>query len=109
MCSGSRQNDILGLTSRCMIKRLVLDVLKPHDPGMATFATGLDDRLTVSGITTTLVEIDENVRTVRVTVEGDDLDPDLVTDTIADLGGSVHSVDQVCCGDRIVEDQPISH
>ena len=90
-----------------MIRRLVLDVLKPHDPGVTALTQGMFDALVVDGVTSTVIEIDENVRTVRVVIEGDDLDMGEVSDVITDLGASIHSIDQVACGERIVDDQPV--
>lgn len=86
------------------IRRLVLDVLKPHDPKMVPFTEAISDRETVTGVTSKLVEIEEDVRTIRVTIEGDDLDLESIEATINDLSGSVHSVDEVSCGKEIVND-----
>lgn len=90
-----------------MIRRVVLDVLKPHEPGMVELTSGMIDQLEIDGVTATLVEMDENVRTVRVVIEGDDLDLDHITSVINDLGASIHSIDQVSAGERVVTDQPI--
>lgn len=89
------------------IRRVVLDVLKPHEPGLRELTAGMLDRLDVEGITATLIEIDEDVRTVRVVIEGADLDMDRIDAVITDLGASIHSIDQLSCGERIVPDQPI--
>lgn len=86
------------------IRRLVLDVLKPHEPGILEFAETVSDLDGASGVTATLVEIEENVRSLRIVIEGDDLDLEAVDAVITDLGGSIHSVDGVSCGDTIVED-----
>ncbi|EMA40849.1 DUF211 domain-containing protein [Halobiforma nitratireducens] len=86
------------------ITRLVLDVLKPHDPGVVTFTTQLADLECVDAATATVVEVDETVKTLRVTIEGDDLDLESIREEIQDLSASIHSIDQVACGDRTVED-----
>ncbi|MFA9427442.1 DUF211 domain-containing protein [Natronorubrum sp. A-ect3] len=86
------------------IRRLVLDVLKPHDPNVVTFTTQLGDLDGIDAATATVVEVDENVKTLRVTLEGDDLDLEAVRAEIEDLSASVHSVDQVACGSRTVDD-----
>ncbi|ELY50120.1 DUF211 domain-containing protein [Natronorubrum bangense] len=86
------------------IRRLVLDVLKPHDPSVVTFTTQLGDLDGIDAATATVVEVDENVKTLRVTLEGDDLDLEAVRAEIEDLSASVHSVDQVACGSRTVDD-----
>ena len=87
-----------------MIRRLVLDVLKPHDPSMTSFGSQLSQLDSVAGVTVKLIEMEEDVRTVRVIVEGEDLDLGAIETRIEDLSGSVHSVDEVSCGDRIVGD-----
>ncbi|AFZ72723.1 DUF211 domain-containing protein [Natronobacterium gregoryi] len=86
------------------ITRLVLDVLKPHDPSVVTFTTQLGDLECADAATATVVEVDETVKTLRVTLEGDDLSLEAVREEIQDLSASVHSIDQVACGERTVED-----
>ena len=86
------------------IRRLVLDVLKPHDPNVVTFTTQLSDLDGIDAATATVVEVDENVKTLRVTLEGSELDLEAVRAEIEDLSASVHSVDQVACGSRTVDD-----
>ena len=45
------------------------------------------------------------MQNVKLTFESDDLDFEVIEDTIENLGGSVHSVDQVACGDSVVTDR----
>lgn len=87
-----------------MIRRLVLDVLKPHEPRMVPFSSQLSELDGVAGVTTKLVEMDEDVRTVRVAIEGEDLDFATIEAKINDLSGSIHSIDEVSCGDEIIDD-----
>ena len=91
-----------------MIRRLVLDVLKPHEPDLVSFTGRLSDLENVDGATAKVVEMDENVQTVRVAIEGADLEIGVIEAEIADLGGSIHSTDEVSCGDRIVDDAWVS-
>ena len=91
-----------------MIRRLVLDVLKPHEPDLVAFTGRLGDLECVEGATAKVVEMDENVQTVRVAVEGTDLEFDSVRAEIDDLGGSIHSTDEVSAGERIVDDEWVS-
>lgn len=86
------------------IRRLVLDVLKPHEPGIVPFTEHVSDIDGVTGVTGKLVEIDENVRTIRLAIEGPDLDLELLRQEISDQGGSIHSVDEVSCGEEVVDD-----
>ena len=88
-----------------LVRRLVVDVLKPHDPPLVEFATQVADLDTVDGATVSLIELDQEVQNVKLTVEGEALDVDAVTTTVEELGGSIHSTDQVACGEYIVEDR----
>jgi hypothetical protein len=83
------------------LRRLVLDVLKPHEPPMLTLGHEIADLPTVEAATTDLVEIDEEVREVTVTVEGSDVNYDAVVAVVDDLGGSVHSIDQAAYGEYV--------
>lgn len=85
------------------IRRLVLDVLKPHDPAMVELArrvAGIDG---VAGVNLSVVEIDREVENVKLTVEGDEIDYAGVRETIDEFGASIHSVDELACGELLVE------
>lgn len=88
------------------IRRLVLDILKPHDPSLLTFTDRIGSTDHVTAATASLIEHDQEVQNVKLTVEGDDLDYDTIEAVVGELGGTVHSVDQVACGERVVEDRP---
>ena len=85
------------------IRRIVLDVLKPHEPSIVEFAETLEDIGEVEGVNLTLVEIDEEVQNIKITLEGSQMGFDEIKAGIENLGGSVHSVDEIACGERIVE------
>lgn len=85
-------------------RRLVLDLLKPHNPPMLEFTHDIADLEGVTGVNAAVLEVDEEVENIKVTIEGDDIDFDAVEETVTRLGGSLHSVDQVACGDRLIEE-----
>ncbi|MFY4814446.1 DUF211 domain-containing protein [Haloarcula sp. AONF1] len=87
------------------VRRLVIDVLKPHDPPLLSFTNQLADIESVEGVTSSLIELDQEVQNVKLTFESEDLDFEAIEETIDNLGGSVHSVDQVACGDSVVIDR----
>ena len=77
------------------VKRLVLDILKPHRPNALDFsktiaAVGPDYRVRL-----VVKEVDEHTETLQVEIDGDDIDFDGVQNAISTLGGSLHSIDQV--------------
>jgi hypothetical protein len=86
------------------IRRLVLDLLKPHRPTAIEFARDVSDLDGVAGANAVLVEVDEEVQNVKLTVEGEDVDFEAVEGVVDELGGSVHSIDQVACGERVIEE-----
>jgi hypothetical protein len=88
------------------IRQLVIDVLKPHEPTMLSVAQDIADSDGVGGVNATLLEMDEEVRNIKFTIEGENVNYDAVTEVIEDTGARVHSVDQVACGEHIVEDVP---
>lgn len=77
------------------VRRIVLDVLKPHRPNGLEFARAIADCGGTCTVRYEVSEVDEQTETVIVTIEGDDIDYDLVAARIAEMGGSVHSVDEV--------------
>ncbi|KAA9396143.1 hypothetical protein Har1130_16370 [Haloarcula sp. CBA1130] len=87
------------------VRRLVIDVLKPHDPPLLMFTDQLAEIESVEGVTSSLIELDQEVQNVKLTFESEDLNFEVIEDTIENLGGSVHSVDQVACGDSVVTDR----
>ncbi|WEL23278.1 DUF211 domain-containing protein [Candidatus Nanohalovita haloferacivicina] len=86
------------------IRRLVLDVLKPHKPGMVKLAEEVEKCSGVEGLNATIYEIDEEVRNLKVTIEGENIDDKEVREAVEDLGGSIHSIDEIVYGDKIVEE-----
>jgi hypothetical protein len=76
------------------VKRLVLDVLKPHRPNPLEFSSALAE-LGSYRVKLTVVEMDEATETLRVVVEGDHVDFEQLQARIADLGASLHSIDEV--------------
>ncbi|MFB6110510.1 MAG: DUF211 domain-containing protein [Halodesulfurarchaeum sp.] len=86
------------------IRRLVLDLLKPHDPSMVEITREIAALEGIAGVNGVLVELDEDVENVKLTIEGEDIGTDAVEETVTTLGGTIHSVDQVVCGDRLVEE-----
>lgn len=87
------------------VRRLVIDVLKPHDPPLLEFTDRVAEIESVEGVTSSLIELDQEVQNVKLTFEGDDLDFATIEETVENLGGSIHSVDQVACGDYVVTDR----
>ncbi|MFB6116139.1 MAG: DUF211 domain-containing protein [Candidatus Nanosalina sp.] len=85
------------------IKRLVLDVLKPREPQIVDFTKEIAGMEGVKGANTALIEVDEKVRNLKVTIEGS-IDEEKVREKIEEIGASVHSIDEVAAGEKLVEE-----
>lgn len=77
------------------VKKLVLDVLKPHQPNALDFASALADHEDEIKVTLTVVEVDEKTESIIVEIEGNHIHFDQLTERIKELGASVHSIDMV--------------
>ncbi len=86
------------------IRRLVLDVLKPHNPSIVDMAGRLSDLDGVEAVNISIYEIDLKVENAKVTIEGGDVIYDLVVSVIEGNGGTVHSLDEVVAGSIIIDD-----
>ncbi len=83
------------------IRRLVIDVLKPHEPSIVRLTEELAELDGVEGVNSSLLEVDEEVKNVKITMEGL-VKEDQVRSLIEDSGASIHSVDEVAAGERLV-------
>jgi len=77
------------------VKKLVLDILKPHQPNALDFASALAEQASEIQVTVSVVEVDEKTESVVAEIEGDDIDFERLTAHIKELGASVHSIDEV--------------
>lgn len=86
------------------IRRLVLDVLKPHHPTVVELARKLSVLEGVSGVNLTLEEVDQETESIKITIEGSALDFDAIEAAISETGAVIHSVDSVSAGKKMVDE-----
>ncbi|MHA1269754.1 MAG: DUF211 domain-containing protein [Candidatus Helarchaeota archaeon] len=84
------------------LRRLVLDVLKPHQPRIHELAIQISSLKGVDGINITLIEVDADTESVAITIEGQ-FEFDEIRDKLEEWNCSIHSIDQVIAGEEIVE------
>jgi len=87
-----------------MIRRLVLDVLKPHNPGIVELSKELSELDGVEGVNIVTYEIDQKVENVKIILGGTNINFENVKKKLESLGAVIHSVDEVAAGTRIVEE-----
>lgn len=88
------------------VKRLVLDVLKPHQPNVLEFSktiTAIGDDYWVR---VTVLEVDEQTETLQLEIKSKSIDYEAIREIITEQGGSVHSIDEVMTqsGDESTEE-----
>ena len=86
------------------IRRLVLDTLKPHDPSIIDLADQLSNLEGISAVNISIYEMDRKVENAKITIEGEAIDFQMVTGLIEEMGGAIHSVDEVAAGRHIIDD-----
>lgn len=84
------------------VKRIVLDVLKLRDPPLPEFAMRLSEMKDVEGVNVSLVEIDQNTESVKIAIEGENININHVQELLKDCGAVLHSVDEVVVGKKLV-------
>ena len=87
------------------IRRLVLDVLKPYEPELPEFTRRVAETESVEALTTSLLETDRKVQNVKLSLEGTNLDVEAIEQQVETQGGSVHSIDEVACGEYVVAER----
>ncbi len=87
------------------IRRLLLDILKPiKGPSIVDVARAIASLEGIEGVNITVKEIDVDTITLSMTVEGSDINFDVLREKLEELGCVIHSIDQVVAGRRIVEE-----
>tara|TARA_R110002074_G_scaffold99392_1_gene214723 strand:+ start:26603 stop:26872 length:270 start_codon:yes stop_codon:yes gene_type:complete len=78
-----------------LLKKIVLDVLKPHQPNVLELSQALADAGDDYRVRLTVIEVDEKTETVQIEIEGNAIDFEAVKSVINGMGGSLHSIDEV--------------
>lgn len=74
---------------------MILDVLKPHEPGILKVSSDIAALGENYCVHVTVIELDERTETLKIEVTGDSLDFDLITSVLTEMGASLHSIDEV--------------
>lgn len=84
-------------------RRLVLDVLKPHEPSNLVLAKRLSELDNIDGVNVSLYEIDQNTENVKITIVGNDMSFEDIKMVIEELGAVIHSIDEIVAGKKLIE------
>lgn len=86
------------------IRRLVLDTLKPHEPSIIDLAQALSRLEGIAAVNISIYEMDRKVENAKITIEGESIHYLNVASLIEELGGVIHSIDEVVAGKTIIDD-----
>ena len=90
------------------LRRLVLDILKPiKGPSIIDVSKEIAGIQGIEGVNVTVKEIDVETITLTITIEGYNIDFELVERKLEELGCIIHSIDQVIAGKKFVEEPDI--
>jgi len=87
-----------------MIRRLILDVLKPHKPSVVEVSEALSHLSGVEGVNIIINEIDQQVENTKIIVAGTSIDYEEIRSKLQEFGATIHSIDEVAAGKMIVEE-----
>jgi hypothetical protein len=87
-----------------MLRRLVLDVLKPHNPSVVELSEALSHLDGVEGVNVIIYEIDQKVENAKVIIAGSNIDFEIIKKKLEEMGATIHSVDEVAAGKRVIEE-----
>lgn len=77
------------------VKRLVLDILKPHQPNALVFSQTIASAGVDYKVNLIVLEVDKNTETIQIEIEGNAINFEAVQSAITSMGGSLHSIDEV--------------
>jgi hypothetical protein len=77
------------------ITRLVLDVLKPHQPNIVDFSRVIASVKGVKRVDSSVLGVDVETETIKLVIDGSDLSVERIDEVIKKLGGAIHSIDAV--------------
>jgi hypothetical protein len=77
------------------VKRILLDILKPHHPNALDLAQAIAALRADYRVSLKVTAVDEKTESAELVVEGDAIEFDGIKEAIASMGGTIHSVDGV--------------
>ncbi|HTU47489.1 MAG TPA: DUF211 domain-containing protein [Bryobacteraceae bacterium] len=86
------------------VRRIVLDVDKARArPAIPEIAAAIEAVPGVQALSITVTEIDMETVGMDVAVEGEHIEYERLIKAIETTGAVVHSIDELSCGDRVID------
>jgi hypothetical protein len=100
-------DETTGRQSKVPVKMLVLDILKPHRPNILEFGKTICSEKSAEYANISVYAVDEKTESLKVVLEGKDVDYDRIRDLIEGHGGVIHSMDKVVLSRKPLIETPI--
>jgi len=94
------------MAEQAPVKIINLDVLKPHKPNIVEFGKTIEKEKSVKAVNISVYAIDEKTESIKLVLEGTNLDFDNIKNIIEDFGAVVHSIDKVVIGKKEIIEFP---
>jgi len=88
------------------VKVINLDVLKPHKPNIIEFGKAIEKEKSVKAVNLSVYAIDEKTESIKLVLEGTNLDFESIRKIIEDFGAVVHSIDKAVIGRKEIIEFP---
>jgi hypothetical protein len=88
------------------VRILVLDVLKPHKPNILELGKVICADKSVDGVNISVYAVDEKTESLKMILEGGDIDFEKVRGLLENNGAVIHSMDKVVLGKRNILEAP---
>ena len=85
-------------------KILVLDVLKPHKPNILEFGRTVCTEKSIEAANITVYAVDEKTESLKLILEGRDLDFEKIKALLENNGAVIHSMDKVVLSRKPAQD-----
>ena len=94
------------LVSQAPARVIVIDVLKPHKPNILDLGKALCAHKTVKNANIIVYATDKKTESIKITLEGKDIDYGMVKKIIDSNGAVIHSLDKVVLGSKTLIEVP---
>ncbi|RLE81491.1 MAG: hypothetical protein DRJ51_03690 [Thermoprotei archaeon] len=85
----------MGEKQKVVITKLVIDALKPRELSIIDLAAILCSIDKVEQVSISVREVDVKTETIRITVQGNDLEYPIISDVLVESGIAIRSIDEV--------------
>lgn len=94
------------MAEQAPVKIINLDVLKPHRPDIIEFGKAIEKEKSVKAVNLSVYAIDEKTESIKLVLEGTNLDFEGIKKIIDDFGAVIHSIDKAVIGKKEIIEFP---